>query len=118
VYPHAKYARLQGEGSPLVVQPTPGADPVRWSSILHPDREDELPEAAHPITIKVRAGESMYLPAGWWHHVRQKGGVTIALNWWYDIEPEGMMWTWLNLLRGPANVPLGNVEYNEGEKGN
>ncbi|KAI0036825.1 cupin-like domain-containing protein [Vararia minispora EC-137] len=112
LYPHAKYARPH-PGAPLVVQPTPGADPIRWSSILHPDHDDTLPAVAHPITITVRAGESMYLPAGWWHHVRQEGGITIALNWWYDVEMQGMTWTWLSLLRGPEDVPSGNTEADE-----
>lgn len=24
---------------------------------------------------------------------------TIAINWWYDIEGQGMSWVWLNLFR-------------------
>jgi len=72
---------------------------VRWSSILHPERPRSLPDTAHPIIIRVEAGETLYLPAGWWHHVRQSG-LTIALNWWYDIEPRGPAWVWLRLLRG------------------
>ena len=40
----------------------------------------------------------LYLPVGWWHYVRQTG-VTVALNWWYDVEMQGMQWTWLSFLR-------------------
>jgi len=98
-YPHATYLR-ESEGSPLLLKPSPSTiPPVRWSSILHPERPRSLPDTAHPIIIRVEAGETLYLPAGWWHHVRQSG-LTIALNWWYDIEPRGPAWVWLRLLRG------------------
>jgi jumonji domain-containing protein 7 len=49
----------------------------------------------------------LYLPAGWWHHVRQGGAhgeVTIAVNWWYDMEMSGMSWVWLSFLRGRENL--------------
>lgn len=69
--------------------------------------------------ITVNAGETLYLPAGWWHHVRQGGtpegdGVTIALNWWYDIEMRGMSWVWLTFLRG-TEEPDGSGSESEDE---
>ncbi|KAH9999322.1 cupin-like domain-containing protein [Russula vinacea] len=101
LYPHAAYER-ESEGSPLLLKPSPSTKPpVRWSSILHPERPGSLPDTSHPIIIRVEAGETLYLPAGWWHHVRQSG-LSIALNWWYDIEPRGPAWVWLKLLRGIA----------------
>ena len=116
VYPHATYTR-ERQGEPLVLTPTlpkngdNATATVRWSSIQHPDRESELPPEAHPISIVVKAGQTLYLPAGWWHHVRQVGTTTIALNWWYDIEGQGMTWVWLNFLRGPGEaIPSGNED--------
>jgi len=58
-----------------------------------------MPPEARPYSITLRAGETLYLPAGWWHHVTQEG-LTIALNWWYDTEMRGMSWVWLSFLRG------------------
>lgn len=57
----------------------------------------------------MNAGESLYLPAGWWHYVRQSE-MTIAVNYWYDMESRGSAWVWLNLLRGgdSNNPPPGN----------
>ncbi|KAI0068847.1 Clavaminate synthase-like protein [Artomyces pyxidatus] len=108
LYPHAIYSRPDAS-SPLVAVPSPSdTPPIRWSSITHPERPGSLPPQAHPICISVSAGETLYLPAGWWHHVRQSDDITIALNWWYDIEPRGMAWIWLNLLRGIGNVPPAN----------
>ena len=79
-----------------------------------------MPPEAHPITIIVNAGESLYLPAGWWHFVRQTD-VTIAVNYWYDMESRGAGWVWLNLLRGgdrndppPANAGDELIENEEG----
>jgi len=101
LYPHATYRR-ESEKSPLLLKPSPPTTPpVRWSSISHPERAGSLPDAAHPMIIDVTAGETLYLPAGWWHHVRQSS-LTIALNWWYDVEPRGQTWVWLRLLRGVA----------------
>ena len=59
--------------------------------------------------ITVNAGESLYLPAGWWHYVTQSE-VTIAVNYWYDMESRGSGWVWMNLLRGGDNnsPPPGN----------
>jgi len=95
-YPHATYTR--SETGSLVLTPTPNRT-TRWSSVADPTNPLLLPPAAQPISITLQAGDSMYLPAGWWHHVRQNG-ITIALNWWYDLEVRGMSWVWLNFLRG------------------
>jgi len=105
-YPHAQYTR--SSTSTLALTPSPASTPpVRWSSILDPSDSDQLPPGAHPIHITVKAGESLYLPAGWWHYVRQSD-VTIAVNYWYDMESRGSSWVWLNLLRGQEEPPNAN----------
>lgn len=106
-YPHATYTRSQTND--LTLTPSPSTVPsIRWSSIADPHLEGNLPSGAHPIHITIEVGETLYLPAGWWHHVRQSEDITIALNWWYDIEIQGMAWVWLSFLRGIGDVPLGN----------
>ncbi|KAL4242017.1 tRNA wybutosine-synthesizing protein 4 [Abortiporus biennis] len=98
-YPHAQYTRSSVTNQ-LVITPSSSDVPqIRWSSIIDPDDEAEMHPDAHPIHITVSAGESLYLPSGWWHYVRQSG-LTIAVNYWYDMESRGMPWVWLNLLRG------------------
>ncbi|KAI0307323.1 Clavaminate synthase-like protein [Multifurca ochricompacta] len=112
LYPHATYQR-ESENSPLFLKPSLSTTPpVRWPSILHPEQPGSLPDTAHPIIIDVKAGETLYLPAGWWHHVRQSG-LSIALNWWYDIEPRGSTWVWLRLLRGVPAEAAGGEEVDE-----
>ncbi|KAL4592914.1 hypothetical protein LXL04_005921 [Taraxacum kok-saghyz] len=41
-----------------------------------------------PFQVTVKAGEILYLPSMWFHHVRQSPdnrGLTIAVNYWYDM---------------------------------
>ena len=42
-----------------------------------------------PIVVEVRAGECLFLPAMWYHHVTQardeSGTPAIAVNYWYDM---------------------------------
>jgi len=62
-----------------------------------------LPEEVQPLYVSISAGDTLYLPAGWWHYVEQsRDEPTIALNWWYDMEMRGMSWVILHFLRGEA----------------
>ncbi|CAM9223584.1 unnamed protein product [Chrysoparadoxa australica] len=48
---------------------------------------DKYPAYKHasPVTVEVNAGECLYLPALWYHHVRQRG-ITTAVNYWHDMK--------------------------------
>ncbi|KDR83736.1 hypothetical protein GALMADRAFT_236088 [Galerina marginata CBS 339.88] len=107
LYPHANYSRRSPLGT-LELIPSPEDVPeVRWSSILDPELPTALPKEVVPIRVTLHAGETLYLPVGWWHYVQQSG-LTIALNWWYDAEMRGMSWVLLNFLRNPVQLPSGN----------
>lgn len=64
------------------------AELVPWISIdpLKPDL-DKYPRfgKAKIISCTVNAGEMLYLPSLWFHHVQQSHGC-IALNFWYDMQ--------------------------------
>lgn len=107
-YPHAKYKRNPSSGT-FVIVPSSDTPDVRWSSIENPELRDALPEEVSPIKVTLHAGETLYLPVGWWHYVRQSG-LTIALNWWYDAEMRGMSWVFLNFLRNSYKIESGNKE--------
>lgn len=107
MYPHATYTR-QASGK-LMLQPSSPITEVRWSSVSDPHLLGSLPSDVHPIHVALGPGDTLYLPAGWWHHVRQSEETTIALNWWYDMEMRGMSWVLLNFLRGPGDVASGNT---------
>ncbi|XP_078419196.1 bifunctional peptidase and (3S)-lysyl hydroxylase JMJD7 isoform X1 [Cetorhinus maximus] len=61
---------------------------VPWIPLdpLNPDL-GLYPEYSHarPLHCTVRAGEMLYLPSLWFHHVQQSHGC-IAVNFWYDME--------------------------------
>jgi peptidyl-lysine (3S)-dioxygenase / protease len=109
-YPHAQYTR-PSPSSPLELSPTSNP-PVSWAS------EDPMRHIEHtqPLEVTVSAGETLYLPVGWWHHVRQSGdgeggkGVCIAINYWYDPSFQGMSWPVLSFLR---KVARGEVHVTE-----
>lgn len=56
---------------------------------------------ARPIQITVNAGQALYLPSMWYHHVRMNPSSSlssmndsvIAVNWWFDME-FGDRWAW------------------------
>ncbi|KAM9294406.1 bifunctional peptidase and (3S)-lysyl hydroxylase JMJD7 [Gastrophryne carolinensis] len=64
------------------------ADQVPWIPVdpLEPDLS-KYPaySQTQPLHVTVRAGEMLYLPSLWFHHVRQSHGC-IAVNYWYDME--------------------------------
>jgi len=62
------------------------------------DKEFPLSKYAHPITVKVRAGELLYLPSLWFHRVTQTRE-TIGINYWYDMNFESPMWCYFHLLQ-------------------
>lgn len=64
-------------------------DPTEPSSSDRNARFPLFSKALTPLTIEVKEGQTLYLPAGWFHHVAQKGdkeGVCICVNWWYDSQ--------------------------------
>mmetsp|Transcript_34506 Transcript_34506/g.83456 ORF Transcript_34506/g.83456 Transcript_34506/m.83456 type:complete len:355 (-) Transcript_34506:57-1121(-) len=54
------------------------------------------PEKLSPVRCEVRKGEVLYLPALWFHQVGQIG-LTIAVNFWYDMQ-FGTRWALLQYL--------------------
>ncbi|CAA7259788.1 unnamed protein product [Cyclocybe aegerita] len=108
LYPHAQYTR-DSTGKLELIPSGEAVPQVRWSSVQNPDLAGSLPNDVSPIMVTLMPGDTLYLPVGWWHYVRQTD-LTIALNWWYDAELRGMSWVLLNFLRNPIEVPSGNIE--------
>jgi jumonji domain-containing protein 7 len=67
------------------IDPLEAADHARNRDCTHFHR-------ATVLTVTVRAGEVLYLPAQWYHAVQQHGdcdggaGVVIAVNYWWDMQ--------------------------------
>jgi len=57
-----------------------------------------LSKYAHPITVKVKAGELLYLPSLWFHRVTQTCE-TIGINYWYDMNFESPLYCYFHFLQ-------------------
>ena len=61
---------------------------IPWIEVdpLNPNLE-KFPEYqnAHPLKLRLNAGDALYLPSLWFHHLQQSQGC-IAVNFWYDME--------------------------------
>ncbi|KAM9777985.1 LOW QUALITY PROTEIN: bifunctional peptidase and (3S)-lysyl hydroxylase JMJD7 [Neosynchiropus ocellatus] len=97
VYQPAVY-RERGDGEFEIVDQT-GSEKVPWIPLdpLDPDLE-RFPAygRARPLRCSVRAGEMLYLPSLWFHHVRQSHGC-VAVNFWYDMD-FGIKYNYFQLL--------------------
>lgn len=86
VYQPAVY-RQQDDGEFEVVDQS-DSEKVPWIPLdpLDPDLQ-RYPSyrRARPVRCSVKAGEMLYLPSLWFHHVQQSHGC-IAVNFWYDME--------------------------------
>ncbi|BFZ15711.1 hypothetical protein BsWGS_18750 [Bradybaena similaris] len=78
---------------------TESGNKISWIAIdpLNPDL-NKFPQytAARPLTVTVRAGETLYLPSLWFHHVQQSQAC-IAVNYWYDMDFD-IKWAYYKFL--------------------
>ncbi|XP_078442682.1 2-oxoglutarate (2OG) and Fe(II)-dependent oxygenase superfamily protein isoform X2 [Wolffia australiana] len=60
-----------------------------------------------PFQCTVKAGDILYLPSMWFHHVRQtpdRSGLAIAVNYWYDMRFD-IKYAYFNLLQSIEYPP-------------
>ncbi|KAL0371976.1 UNVERIFIED_CONTAM: Bifunctional peptidase and (3S)-lysyl hydroxylase JMJD7 [Sesamum calycinum] len=97
-YPAAQYCYHQDSGECTLELEDPIAC-VPWCSVdpypLPEEKQREVEKfplyfnGPKPFEVTVKAGEMLYLPSMWFHHVRQspdETGLTIAINYWYDMQ--------------------------------
>ncbi|XP_071705414.1 lysine-specific demethylase JMJ32 [Rutidosis leptorrhynchoides] len=97
-YPAANYSYSQETGKFDLELEIPPRN-VPWCSVNpYPSPENKEKEMSEfplyyngpkPFEVTVKAGEMLYLPSMWFHHVRQtpdSRGLTIAVNYWYDMQ--------------------------------
>jgi hypothetical protein len=66
-----------------------------WASVPYPlrdlnPREKLIIDQLNSITIDLKAGEMLYLPAGWWHFIQNLGPTVMLNHWTYGCENCGM----------------------------
>jgi jumonji domain-containing protein 7 len=88
--------RVRVDGPPLEPQLVP------WITADVTSKDDwhafPLLQYAHPQTVRVQAGELLYLPALWFHRVTQSCE-TIGINYWYDMNFAGPSWSYFQLMQ-------------------
>ncbi|KAK1436005.1 hypothetical protein QVD17_01780 [Tagetes erecta] len=97
-YPAAHYIYSEETGEFKLEMENPPRN-VPWCSVNpYPSPENKEKEMSEfplyhngpkPFEVTVKAGEILYLPSMWFHHVRQtpdSRGLTIAVNYWYDMQ--------------------------------
>ncbi|XP_031503460.1 uncharacterized protein LOC116266396 [Nymphaea colorata] len=98
-YPSARYHYSKESGEftlkldePLRYVPWCSVDPYPTTDCLRQEQISLYPRyynGPEPFSCTVKAGEVLYLPSMWFHHVRQtpdSEGRTIAINYWYDMQ--------------------------------
>nr|ODN89836.1 hypothetical protein L204_06113 [Cryptococcus depauperatus CBS 7855] len=67
-----------------------------------------IPHRCKSMTIKLEQGDTLYLPAGWWHLVEQDEhtgtGIVVALNYWYPSELHSQLYAYERLYRRIARL--------------
>ena len=59
--------------------------------------QGSAPEYLHPLTVRVKAGDVLYLPSLWFHAVSQSQE-TVAVNWWFDMQFLSPLFCYFQLL--------------------
>ncbi|WVF68961.1 hypothetical protein IAT40_003735 [Kwoniella sp. CBS 6097] len=77
------------------------AYPIPWVS------STDFPLRVTPIRVVLSEGETLFLPAGWWHRVEQEegeSGIVVAVNYWYPAEIHPQIYAYERLARRVARL--------------
>ncbi|PTB62757.1 Clavaminate synthase-like protein [Trichoderma citrinoviride] len=100
----ATYVR-QGEGFTLAVDPDSPLVPLATWDPDDPERNaTPLSALARPLRVTLDPGDMLYLPAMWYHKVKQScpdggEGFVLAINYWYDMDFSGPLYPMTSFLR-------------------
>ncbi|KAF2822295.1 Clavaminate synthase-like protein [Ophiobolus disseminans] len=73
---------------------------------------------SQPLRVTLGEGDMLYLPALWYHKVRQScnaEGVCCAVNYWYDLDFGGGFWSMAGFVRGVGLLSMGEGKKSDGE---
>lgn len=85
-----------GEEENLYIGPddiTPAGRPISLVDLDNPDLE-RFPRFRHALrraqVADLQAGDALYIPTHWWHHVQSRGAVNILVNYWWQGAPPAL----------------------------
>ncbi|KAI2643704.1 phospholipase A2 [Xylaria nigripes] len=80
-------------------------------AIWDPDKPDvhatPYSHLAEPMRVSLDPGDMLYLPAMWYHKVSQscsEEGICVAVNYWYDMEYSGPLYSLCSFVRNMSLV--------------
>ncbi|CCG84454.1 protein of unknown function [Taphrina deformans PYCC 5710] len=107
-YRAATYVR--DEHGELCIRETDDGVTVPWLT-LPDDDDDDLPTPSFQVLLQ--PGETLYLPALWFHQVEQVNddeGMCVAVNYWYDLDYDSELWRNWKFVRKVSMVAHGRLE--------
>ena len=112
-YPTAHYTLDPANSESLVMELDDPPNTVPW---LTPSvRPHEL---ARPFEVILEPGETLYLPALWFHQVEQiddAQGLCVAVNYWYDLDYMSPLWVNWKFMRKISMLAQGRLKDCENE---
>lgn len=123
--PHCRYAPSPAakDSDHLSIELQEGQDPVPvavWDPEEPSARCSEYAHLSKPLSVTLNKGDMLYLPAMWYHKVKQssgKEGFACAVNYWYDMSFEGSFWASNSFVRDVALAKHKAVKYPDLELG-
>lgn len=120
-----RYApRYEGSEDDLCIKVQDGCESIPVATWDPEDPKAQCSEYSHlskPLFVTLNEGDMLYLPAMWYHKVKQtsgKEGFTCAVNYWYDMSFEGSFWASNSFVRDVTLAKEKAVKYPDLETGN
>ena len=80
-----------------------------WDPDAPDQNTTEYSKYAQPMRVTLEEGDMLYLPALWYHKVKQscsEEGLCCAVNYWYDLEFSGGFWSTANFVRSAGLISM------------
>lgn len=103
--------QLEAQFDPPGVSGKPPTVPFStWDPDVPGVRPTVASSLSRPIRVTLDRGDMLYLPAQWYHKVKQtcsEEGICVAINYWYDMEFAGGFHCMTSFARDAAKIALG-----------
>lgn len=119
----ARYARKVEGSEELFAEVDDEAEAIpvpTWDPEEPNVRTSKYSYLSQPLHVTLRAGDMFYLPAMWYHKVKQSSGpegFSCSVNYWYDMSFEGSFWASNAFVRDVATASSKTVAYPDFEAG-
>ncbi|KAI1772942.1 putative pla2g4b [Hypoxylon cercidicola] len=102
----ASYSRREDRSLHLQTEDGDKVPFAVWDPDSSETRTTKYSHLARPLRVTLNPGDMLYLPAMWYHKVSQscsEEGICVAVNYWYDMEFSGPLYSLTSLVRTLGN---------------